>query len=158
MNATGGQWSGAGQFFGGGLNVQYTPSSSELMAGSANVIFTTTGNITCPPDTELVHITLPNSSKGPPSPTNPACSNASTGSAFYSPATPGLSYQWSTVPVQTTPNITGLAAGSYTLEVTDIYGCDTVMIATVTAPPALVASNITSTQPSCFGGTTAPRS
>lgn len=152
VNATGGQWSGAGQFFGGGLNVQYTPTTGERMAGYAEVIFTTTGNASCPPDTELVHITLPNSFQGATITTSPACSNASTGSAFYSPATPGLSYQWNTVPVQTTPNITGLAAGSYTLEVTDAYGCDTVMIAAVTAPPALVASNITATQPSCFGG------
>jgi PKD repeat protein len=152
VNATGGLWSGAGQFFGGGLNVQYTPTSNELAAGSATVLFTTAGNTTCPPDTEAVTILLPNSFQGATITTGPSCAGVSTGTAMYTPAIPGLNYLWNTVPAQTTPLINGLAAGTYSLLVTDTYGCDTTMLATVTAPPALVASNISSVPPSCFGG------
>ena len=41
----------------------------------ASVLFTTTGNSTCPPDTELVHITLPNSFQGATITTGPSCAD-----------------------------------------------------------------------------------
>ncbi len=152
VNATGGTWSGGGTFVGGGLNVQYSPSAAELSAGYALLTLTTTGNTTCPPASDQVLLTLTNSFQGATITTSPACSNASTGTAVYAPANAALTYQWSPGGA-TTPTITGLAAGTYTLNITDTYGCDTTMVAQVTAPPALVASTITAIAPTCPGGT-----
>jgi len=56
---------------------------------------------------------------------NVSCSNRSNGSA-YVVLSGGLlpyTYSWNTLPVQTTDTATGLATGSYTVKVTDSFGC-----------------------------------
>jgi gliding motility-associated-like protein len=59
-------------------------------------------------------------------------------------------YAWNTTPVQTTATATGLQAGSYTIVVTDINGCDYTDAATVTEPTPVVTA-ITMTPASCNG-------
>ncbi|SDB24873.1 SprB repeat-containing protein [Flavobacteriaceae bacterium MAR_2010_188] len=62
------------------------------------------------------------------------CYGAATGTA-NSAAVGGLgpySYSWNTSPVQTTPNATGLAAGTYTLTVTDANNCSVSKNVTIT--------------------------
>lgn len=59
--ATGGIWSGGAGTFSpsnSSLNVTYTPSSSEITAGSARLTLTTTGNGSCPPATDEVTINI----------------------------------------------------------------------------------------------------
>ncbi len=64
--------------------------------------------------------------------------------------TPGYSYLWSTIPIQTTPTVTGLAVGTYICTITDTKGCtesNQVLI------PSLSNISVTDTviHPKCFG-------
>jgi gliding motility-associated-like protein len=79
---------------------------------------------------------------------NASCAGICDGSITTSASggTPGYTYLW--LPgLQTTPNISGLCAGSYTLTVTDANGCTTSRTVTVSEPFPLsvnpTATNIT---------------
>lgn len=62
-----------------------------------------------------------------------------------------FTYQWSTVPVQTTPTATGLCAGTYLVVVTDLSdGSQVPAFAIVTDPPPLVIF-FSNTPPTCNG-------
>jgi len=52
----------------------------------------------------------------------------------------------------TTAARTGLAAGTYTVTVTDFNGCMTMTSATITQPAAALTASTTATTVSCFGG------
>ncbi|MFZ4785965.1 MAG: M43 family zinc metalloprotease [Flavobacteriales bacterium] len=81
---------------------------------------------------------------------NPTC-NGSTNGSFTAAVTGGNSpYQYSWNNGQTTANISGLGAGSYTLTVTDAQGCIGSGIGSLTAPSALSISS-TINNVSCSG-------
>ncbi|HNW70378.1 MAG TPA: gliding motility-associated C-terminal domain-containing protein, partial [Bacteroidales bacterium] len=62
---------------------------------------------------------------------------------------------WSTVPAQTTAIATGLAAGTYTVTVTDANLCTTTATVTITQPAAALSAAITAqTNVLCFGNAT----
>jgi len=84
---------------------------------------------------------------------NVSCFGASNGSIdlTVSGGTPGYSYLWSNG--ATVLDLSGLAAGVYTVIVTDAAGCTITSSATVTQPPAIVLS-FTQTNVTCFGGNT----
>ena len=75
------------------------------------------------------------------------CNGATDGSAFVTPigATPTYSYLWTTG--ETTANITGLAAGLYSVTVTDVNGCSESISVDILQPQI---STVT-TDISCFG-------
>jgi len=72
-----------------------------------------------------------------------ATANVSAGSAPYT-------YSWNTAPVQTTQTATGLAAGTYTVVVTDFLGCQDSATVTVNEP-ALLQASCSGTDISCNG-------
>ncbi len=82
------------------------------------------------------------------------CAGLSTGSATAQATggVPPYSYVWNTVPVQTTPAITGLSAGTYTVSVTDANGCGPVTADAVIIelPPLIVNVAVTTPIP-CAG-------
>jgi len=57
-----------------------------------------------------------------------------TASVSASGGSPGYSYLWNTVPPKTTASITGLAAGVYSVKVTDSKGCSKNAVVTITQP------------------------
>lgn len=64
QNATGGQWSGgAGNFFSSStdLNAVYTPTNAEILAGSVNLILSSTGNGACNAGTDNISINITDS-------------------------------------------------------------------------------------------------
>lgn len=84
--------------------------------------------------------------------TNPTCSNSSTGTIQVSVTggTPGYTYNWSQ-PGITGPNAGNLAAGTYSVTVTDNQGCQSLKTVVLTAPSALQLS-ITSGNVKCNNG------
>jgi large repetitive protein len=82
------------------------------------------------------------------------CNGGSTGTATATPT--GLasySYSWTTAPVQITQTASGLAAGTYTVTMTDASGCVATASVTITQPTAITGS-LTPVNPLCNGGST----
>ncbi len=153
LNATGGSWSGgAGSILGSGLNIQYMPTAAEINAGGVDLTLTTTGNTSCPPASDVVHITLSNSFLNAAlSVSNVTCNGLANGSISFSPACPSCTYQWNDPAGQITPNAVGLIAGTYSVTVTDGLGCDTTLTASITTPSALVIGAVNTTPVTCAG-------
>lgn len=152
VNATGGQWSGNGSFTGIWPTVSYTPTAAEIAANSATLTLTTTGNDNCPPASDQVVISIPNSFASLGIATvNAPCDGQSSGSASVTPVLPGLTYQWSDPAGQTTPTASNLAAGTYTVTVSDGFNCSTTLSATVTSPAPITIATLTSTDETCAG-------
>ena len=130
---------------------QNTNTATGLCAGS--YIVTTTDNLGCT-SSATITITDPvlqiNTST-----TNATCAGACTGSATASASGQSpFTYSWSTSPVQTGGNATGLCAGNYSVLVTDNQGCTSTSSVTVTEPlPLQLSAVITnSTCIGCFDG------
>ncbi|WP_169578062.1 beta strand repeat-containing protein [Rudanella lutea] len=86
---------------------------------------------------------------------NVICNGATNGSATVTPSggVGGYTYSWAPSG-GTAATATGLAAGSYTVTITDANGCIITRSFTITQPPALVISNSSQTNVSCNGGNT----
>ncbi|SUJ01322.1 gliding motility-associated C-terminal domain [Sphingobacterium spiritivorum] len=84
--------------------------------------------------------------------TDVSCNGGSNGTATVSVTggTPGYTYSWAPTG-GTAASATGLAAGTYTVTVTDANACQTTATVTVDQPDALTG-NATKTDVSCFGG------
>lgn len=84
---------------------------------------------------------------------NVSCFGGSNGSATVSPAggTSPYSYVWSPGGA-VTQTVNTLAAGTYTIEITDDRGCTTSAQATITQPSAALSATDTVTNVSCNGG------
>lgn len=88
-----------------------------------------------------------------PNPTvvNESCGGSCNGSISLNPTggVPGYTYAWS-VGGATTPSVSGLCAGSYTVTITDANGCDSMLVITITSPPLLTVT-LASTNVLCNG-------
>jgi gliding motility-associated-like protein len=150
-NATGGVWSGGnGAFLGTGLNVSYQPTVQEILAGGVDLVLTTTGNTSCPPGMDMVHVALSNAFLNASlTGTDVLCHGGNTGTATFLPANTSFSYVW-TAPANTVTNFAnGLSAGTYSVTVTDALGCDTVMTIAIAEPAPVVAGIGSATDPLC---------
>ena len=153
QNATGGTWSGGtGTIMGSGLAIQYMPTAAEIIAGGVNLTLTTTGNTTCPPASDVVHITLSNSFLTAALTTvDASCNGLSNGTIAFTPANSSFTFLWNDPAAQTTATATGLPAGTYSVTVTDALGCDTTLTATITEPTTLAVSQVNTTDATCAG-------
>jgi gliding motility-associated-like protein len=67
-----------------------------------------------------------------------SCGGAGDGAITVTPLAAGpYTYSWNTVPAQTTPSITGLDGGTYTLTLTNAADCDTTLTFTLVEPGVL---------------------
>ncbi|MBK7944916.1 MAG: SprB repeat-containing protein [Flavobacteriales bacterium] len=128
---------------------QGTPNATALCAGNYQVTITSGA---C--DTTLVFdLTAPPPITATATLTPPTCASECDGSIILdvNGGTPGYSYVW-TPPVngQGTPNATQLCAGSYSVLITDLVGCDTTLTFQLDDPPAITV-DITTTPASCGG-------
>ncbi|HRO39991.1 MAG TPA: PKD domain-containing protein [Flavobacteriales bacterium] len=155
-NAPDGAWTGgAGNFGGSGLNASYAPTAAEIAAGGVDLYLTTTGDSPCGQTQDTVHIAFPNSfAGGQLGSTNLTCNGAGNGTASFTPANPGLQFLWNDPAAQTTATATGLAAGGYTLTVSDGFGCDTTLNAVIQEPGALAITDLVVVDETCFGNGT----
>src|SRR5690606_40079582 len=102
---------------------QMLATGPGLPAGTHTV--TVTGKIGCT-DTAMVTIgQSPVLNAVISASSNASCNGGNNGSATASAngGTPGYTYSWNTVPVQTTATVSNLPAGTYTVTVTDNNGC-----------------------------------
>ncbi|WP_338647682.1 MBG domain-containing protein [Flavobacterium sp. KS-LB2] len=127
------------------------PTASGLSAGSYTVTVTDANGCSA---TRNFTITQPPAfSTATASQTNVSCNGGSNGSASVSPSggTPGYTYFWSPSG-GTAATASGLAAGSYTVTVTDANGCSATRNFTITQPPAFSTATASQTNVSCNGG------
>jgi gliding motility-associated-like protein len=121
-----------------------------LAAGTYSV--TITDNLGCTSSSQII-ITQPALlTASISSTTNVSCYQGSNGVATVSGAggTLPYAYLWSSGGIAATE--TGLAAGTYTVTITDILGCIATANVTITEPTLLTAAIGSSTNVSCFGG------
>jgi len=85
--------------------------------------------------------------------THPLCNGSSDGaiSIVAAGGTPAYAFAWSNG--STSQNLTGLAAGTYTVTVTDNNSCTETLSVTLTNPPAIIASITVDSNASCNGAT-----
>ncbi len=127
-----------------------TTSVSNLIAGAYSVTATDARGCTA---TQTFSITQPLTAlTATVSTTNPPCFGGNGGAATTaSGGTAPYTYLWSNG--VTSPGVSGLTVGNYSLTVTDANGCQNIQSTTITQPTAL-AVNITSSNVLCAGGTT----
>ncbi|MBK9335835.1 MAG: gliding motility-associated C-terminal domain-containing protein [Lewinellaceae bacterium] len=126
-----------------------TQNISNLAAGTYTV--TVTNNATGCTDSESATITQPGPLSLSFSNTNVSCfgGNNGTANASANGGTPGYNFVWSTG--FTGPALNNLAAGTYTVTVSDANGCTTAQATTITQPPVLSVA-ISKLNATCFGG------
>lgn len=80
-----------------------------------------------------------------------SCFGGSNGMAIASQAggTPGYTYSWSTIPVQTNDTINNLPPGTYSCTITDTVGCVSTAFCTVNQPASALAVNVSANDASC---------
>ncbi|RWU06135.1 MBG domain-containing protein [Pedobacter chitinilyticus] len=112
-------------------------TASGLTVGNYSVLITDANGCTI---TKNFTITQPPVLAATYSQTNIACNGGSTGSASIVPSggTTPYTYLWSTG--ATSSSISGLAAGAYSVTVTDANGCTTTRNLTLTQPTAITAT------------------
>lgn len=137
-----------------GYTFSWAPSGSTTSSISGLCPSTHTCTVTdangCPA-TYSVQITEPPLLTAQNSVTNATCAGVCNGaiSTSASGGTPGYTYLW--LPgLQTTPNIGGLCAGSYTLTITDANNCTTTRTVVVSEPAPLIVTP-TGTNITCNG-------
>ncbi|MDR7212711.1 T9SS type A sorting domain-containing protein, partial [Flavobacterium piscis] len=141
-----------------GYTYSWSPSggtaatATGLAAGSYTVTVTDANGCTATRNYTITQPTAISTATG--SQTNVSCNGGTNGSASVSPSggTPGYTYSWSPSG-GTAATATGLAAGSYTVTVTDANGCTATRNYTITQPTAISTATGSQTNVSCNGGT-----
>jgi len=160
VSATGtGVWSGGNGTYSSStsdLSLAYTPTASEILAGSVNLTLTPSNTAGCPftSDQVTINLTQFNSTLNTV-PTNISCFGQTNGSInlIVSPGIPTYAitgYVWSNG--ATTQDISNISAGTYTVTVTDANGCTGTTSASVSQPTQLTSSVVSLSNVSCFGG------
>jgi gliding motility-associated-like protein len=132
----------------GNLNV-----ATQTTLGAGNYTINVLDNNSCP-GTGSVTITQPSTALTATASSTPTGCGASTGTATASPTggAPGYTYSWSPSG-GTGVTASNLAAGAYTVTVTDLNGCITTANTTVATTNGPTISVATSNDVSCFGDT-----
>ncbi|GAL86683.1 hypothetical protein MYP_3913 [Sporocytophaga myxococcoides] len=129
--------------------VQNTPQASNLQAGSYTVSVTDANGCTI---SSTITIEEPSPISVSMQRSNPTCISKGSATVSATGGIPPYSYQWNTVPEQTTVTATALSPGTYTVTVTDIHNCQYFENILLSVPPQPVADfNFNNT---CIGNIT----
>ena len=132
--------------------VQTTQTATALAAGTYSV--TVTDAVGCTFTTTATISDIGGITSVTMTSTNALCNGASNGTATATPAggTAPYIYTWDDpAPVQTTQTATGLAAGTYSVTVTDLSGCIMINTVVVGQPTVVTASISAFTNITCNG-------
>ncbi len=119
----------------GAFNTSTIFNPNHTFSGPGNYTVTLTSNGPCNAPgvfTQTISI-LSNSVSS----TNVSCFGSNDGTATAL-AAPPLNYSWNTVPVQTTQTATGLAAGTYTVDLSNATACPNTATVTITEPTVVI--------------------
>ncbi|MDQ3109322.1 MAG: choice-of-anchor L domain-containing protein [Bacteroidota bacterium] len=135
---------------------QLSATASNLAAGTYVVFVVDSNN--CSTSVTVV-ITEPSApiSAAITAQSGASCFNTATGSATVSVSggTGPYSYSWNTSPVQTGSTASNLAAGNYTVTITDANNCTSTATVSISQPAAVLSTSISSqVDVTCFGGNT----
>ncbi len=130
-------------------NTTTTATNSGIAAGTYTVTVTDANNCTATTQATIgqgVQLNLTTTVQS-----NPLCNggNQGAGEVAVTGGAPGYSYLWSNT--ATTPIITGLTAGTYTVTVSDANNCTETAQFTLTEPTAIVSNITTTNNPQCAG-------
>ena len=131
---------------------EHTASISNLQAGTYQV--TVKDNIGVCEDVQSVTISQPAQITSSFSVTNVDCNGNATGAATVTPSggTSPYNYQWdSNAGGSTSPSVSGLHAGNYTVTITDAHSCTHENTVTISEPAALTVDSVQLINPSCNG-------
>ncbi|MDO9188063.1 MAG: PKD domain-containing protein [Bacteroidia bacterium] len=158
IGAIGGIWSGGGGTFSptnttlSGVN--YSPTAAELTNGFVDLTLTTTGNGSCAPGTDIVRINYVGFNgivSFTQTPVSCFGGNNATATVSISNGTTPYTYSWNTAPAQSTPTVSNLAVGSYSVTITNGIGCTSSNSVTISQPlPLALSSSVTNV--TCAGG------
>ena len=144
---------GAGGYtfnWGGGVT---TEDRTGLAAGTYAVIITDANG--CTRNVTGISVTQPTAGvSGTTVVTNVACFGGTNGAINLTPTGGTGPYTFNWVSGPTTEDRTGLAAGTYSVTITDVNACTGTVNATVTQPAAPVSGTTVVTNVACFGGNT----
>ncbi|MBL7719539.1 MAG: gliding motility-associated C-terminal domain-containing protein [Flavipsychrobacter sp.] len=132
-------------------NGQTTPTITGLSAGTYTVTITDHHNCTA---TATVQVSQSAALTLQVAADDISCHGLSDGAAAVTVSTGTQPYTYSWSNGGTTAGISGLAAGSYTLQVTDAIGCPGSATVTITEPAVLTAAITASADVPCHGGQT----
>jgi hypothetical protein len=135
--------------WGGGVTSQ---DRISLAAGSYSVTITDANG--CTGVVSPITVTQPTAVSGTTTVTNTSCNGGTNGSIDLTPTggTPGYTYSWGGG--ITTQDRTALAAGSYSVTITDANGCTGVVSPITVTQPTAVSGTTTVTNVACFGNST----
>ncbi|PLX04541.1 MAG: hypothetical protein C0594_09085, partial [Marinilabiliales bacterium] len=153
-NYSGVNWSstGSGAFSNNTiLSTDYNFSPSDA-GTTVTMMITATGNGTCASVSDVLNITVASLPVGSVAVTEPLCYGDVTGSALVSASGGSAPYLYNWSDGQTNENASGLAAGTYSVTITDANGCTTVSSDIVTEPALLDITSVKQ-DASCFGAT-----
>lgn len=129
--------------------IQNTQTATGLVIGTYQVTVTDLNNCTAVGEAVIAQPTQLN---GVTTYTPALCFGAADGTASAEAfqGTPGYTYSWNTAPVQNTQTAVGLAAGNYTVTITDSHNCS-IQRNVVITQPTQVMLNTTYTPTLCNG-------
>jgi gliding motility-associated-like protein len=135
--------------------VQTTATATGLAAGTYTVTLTDANSCTT---SATVTITQPGSAltASITAQTNVLCNGEATGTATVTAAggTAPYTYSWNSIPIQTGTTATDLAAGPYTVTVTDNVGATATATVTITEPTVISIATSSQTNVLCNGQST----
>src|SRR5690606_22277828 len=116
------------------VNNQTTPTATGLVAGTYEVTVTDANNCTTTTNVTIAEPTLLEASIALTNVVNVSCFDGNNGEATVTVTngTAPYTYLWNDATAQTTATATGLAAGTYTVTVSDANNCTTTTNVTVT--------------------------
>lgn len=157
MAANGGVWLGAGGAFSPDstdLQATYTPTQQEINLGFTQLMLATTGNGSCPADTDTMVVQWHAFNSIPTIESDSVSCNGFDDGSLWISSFSGIgvdSIIWLTNPLQYGDSISGLLAGTYQVRILDSLGCDSVFEITVYEPSPLLHNFDSVSHPSCFG-------
>ncbi|MBI5219271.1 MAG: gliding motility-associated C-terminal domain-containing protein [Bacteroidia bacterium] len=129
--------------------VQTTATASSLTAGTYTVTVTDANNCTSTTNAIITEHSVLSSSI---TSTDASCFNGNSGSAQLTVIGGALPYTFNWSNGANTQDVTGLNAGTYTVQIFDANLCNITDTVTITQPTAIIITTGTITNPSCYGG------